>query len=144
MCQKYLLTILYALQYEETLLSVGVLCWLIKGLVWQTILIYQCEEFYSAVESVQDTCALILKSNCSGYIFIIFKTSIQNPVKKTQDLIFFTDKEKKICRNVLRLHQASFSKIRVFGLFYVDAALELNLMSLLTRYTVVLLQFAIL
>ncbi|XP_063897725.1 uncharacterized protein LOC135118783 [Helicoverpa armigera] len=51
---------------------------------------------------------------------------------------------RRLCKNVLRLHRASFSKIRACGLFYVDAALQLALMSLLTNYVVVLLQFAFL
>ncbi|XP_022818586.1 uncharacterized protein LOC111351050 [Spodoptera litura] len=51
---------------------------------------------------------------------------------------------RKLYKNVLRLHRATFSKIRVCSLFYVDAALQLSLMSLLTNYIVVLLQFSIL
>ncbi|XP_022835294.1 uncharacterized protein LOC111362778 [Spodoptera litura] len=60
------------------------------------------------------------------------------------NVLLLTDDERKLYKNVLRLHRASFSKIRVCSLFYVDAALQLSLMSLLTNYIVVLLQFAIL
>ncbi|KAH9636461.1 hypothetical protein HF086_002161 [Spodoptera exigua] len=56
----------------------------------------------------------------------------------------FSEHERRLYKNVLRLHRASFKKIRVCGLFYVDAALQLSLTSLLTSYTIVLLQFAIL
>ena len=58
--------------------------------------------------------------------------------------ISFADNKKRLCKIVLRLHRESFSKIRVCGLFYLDAAFQLSLMSLLTNYIVVLLQFAFL
>ncbi|KAF9799860.1 hypothetical protein SFRURICE_017094 [Spodoptera frugiperda] len=86
--------------------------------VWQTILNWQCEQFYIAVGNAQDTCSFVLMSQ-------------------------YSDDKKQLCKNVLRLHRASFSKIRVCGLFYLDAALQLSLMSLVTNYTIVLLQFAL-
>lgn len=61
------------------------------------------------------------------------------------DLTFnFADTEKRVCKNVLRLHRASFSKMSLHGMFQVDAALQLSLISHLSNYTVVLLQFALL
>ncbi|XP_047035615.1 uncharacterized protein LOC124641558 [Helicoverpa zea] len=99
------------------ILSIG--SWAVKTLIWQTLLTRQCEKFYISMENVRDSCLNVLKSNCS-------------------------DEKKKLCKNVLRLHRASFSKIRACGLFYVDAALQLALMGLLTNYTIILLQFALL
>ncbi|KAF9799872.1 hypothetical protein SFRURICE_017106 [Spodoptera frugiperda] len=97
--------------------SVTIYCWMIKDFMWQTTLSYQCEKLYIAIQSVQDTCTSILRSNCS-------------------------ENERKSYKNVLRLHRASFSKIRVCGLFYVDVGLQLTMMNLLTNYIVVILQFA--
>lgn len=56
----------------------------------------------------------------------------------------FADEEKKICRNIQRLHEANFSKVELCGLAAVDATLPLNLLGLLTHYTIVLLQFTFL
>ena len=52
--------------------------------------------------------------------------------------------KKKLFKNILRLHRASFSKIRVCGLFYLDAVLHISLMILVSNYVIVLLQFALL
>ncbi|CAD0249728.1 unnamed protein product [Spodoptera exigua] len=107
------------IQDDAIALSILIFMWQSKDLLWQTIVTKQCEKFYLALQRLQDTCSLILMSSCS-------------------------DTERKLYKNVLRLHRASFSKIRVCSLFYVDAALQLSLMSQLTNYIIVLLQFAIL
>ncbi|XP_063897098.1 uncharacterized protein LOC135118600 [Helicoverpa armigera] len=52
--------------------------------------------------------------------------------------------EKRLCKNVLRMSRAGFSKLRVCGLFYAGAALQLSLIALLADYTIVLLQLAFL
>ncbi|KAF9794375.1 hypothetical protein SFRURICE_014595, partial [Spodoptera frugiperda] len=93
------------------------LYWLMKSFIFQTIFIAECEAFYSSIGTIQDTCTLLLEMNRS-------------------------ENERRLYKNILRLHRASFTKVRVCGLFYVDAALQLNLMSLLTYYTFMLLQFA--
>ncbi|KAH9640161.1 hypothetical protein HF086_018403 [Spodoptera exigua] len=140
-------------------LSILIFMWQSKDLLWQTIVTKQCEKFYLALQRLQDTCSLILMSSCSGG-----KKKIKNVVSKESpsleyqathktffiftriiiSLFYLTDTERKLYKNVLRLHRASFSKIRVCSLFYVDAALQLSLMSQLTNYIIVLLQFAIL
>ncbi|KAJ8708508.1 hypothetical protein PYW07_010633 [Mythimna separata] len=97
----------------------SVLCWLVKILAWLTMFMQSCEVFYLTVDSVRDSCAVILMSSRS-------------------------DAERKLCKNVLRLHRASFTKIRVCGLVYADAALELGIVGQLANYSVVLLQFALL
>ncbi|CAD0249727.1 unnamed protein product [Spodoptera exigua] len=104
---------------KATVITLSVCFWFGKDLVSQTIVTRQCEKLYLAFQTVHDSCTHILCSNCS-------------------------EDERKLYKNVLRLHRASFSKIRVCSLFYVDAALQLSLMSQLTNYIVVLLQFAIL
>lgn len=59
-------------------------------------------------------------------------------------VLLFSDEEKKLCRNIQRLHRVSFSKMRPFGLFYEDMRHTLHVLELLTNYIVVLLQFALL
>ncbi|PZC73333.1 hypothetical protein B5X24_HaOG200857 [Helicoverpa armigera] len=93
--------------------------WLMKNLAWQIMLSQQCEKFYSTVQSAQDNCMFVLKSNC-------------------------TESVQRLCKNVRRLHRSRFSKLRVCALFRADAALQLSLMALLTDYIVVVLQFAFL
>ncbi|XP_061724318.1 uncharacterized protein LOC133530424 [Cydia pomonella] len=51
---------------------------------------------------------------------------------------------RKTCKNVLRLNRTSLRKMSAFGVFDVDAAFPLRLLSGLVPYTVVLLQFAFL
>ncbi|XP_063629197.1 uncharacterized protein LOC134800642 [Cydia splendana] len=51
---------------------------------------------------------------------------------------------RKTCKNVLRLNRASLRKMSAFGVFELDAAFPLRLLSVLVTYTVVLLQFAFL
>ncbi|CAH0696179.1 unnamed protein product [Spodoptera exigua] len=78
-----------------------------------------CEKFYIAMDNVKDSCAAIFKSECS-------------------------EAEKQLSRNIARLHRASFHKLNVCGMFYIDATYPLKMTALLTNYTVVLLQFAFL
>ena len=65
--EKYKLQIL--LQEQTLYFILAVLCWMIKDLMWQTVLIQQCEKFYLALQRIQDTCAVVLKSTCSGKFF---------------------------------------------------------------------------
>lgn len=57
---------------------------------------------------------------------------------------FITDADKKICKNIQRLHETHFMKLELFGLGSVDAMLPVALFGLLTNYTLVLLQFMLL
>ncbi|KAH9644374.1 hypothetical protein HF086_006402 [Spodoptera exigua] len=63
----------------------------------------------------QDVCAIILNSNR-------------------------TEAEKKMCRNVQRLHRVEFGKMNVCRVLYIDASLSLKLIELTTNYTIALLQ----
>ena len=64
--------------------------------------------------------------------------------KRNDNGVYITDAEKKLCKNVYRLHRATFEKINVCGMFYVDATFPLKVLALVTSYTFVLLQFAFL
>ncbi|KAF9800118.1 hypothetical protein SFRURICE_016995 [Spodoptera frugiperda] len=68
------------------------------------------------------------------HCYNIFKKMFRWPVNE----------EKKLCRNIQRLHRVSFSKMSPFGLFYEDMRHTLHVLELLTNYIVVLLQFALL
>ncbi|GBP61928.1 hypothetical protein EVAR_44984_1 [Eumeta japonica] len=78
------------------------------------------EKFYYHLEGIKKACAEILE---------------QNPG---------TSEYRKTAKNVLRLCNANSAKMRVCGLFAVDAALPLRLTGLTTAYCIVLLQFAFL
>lgn len=54
------------LQNTAFFASIYIYVWILKDLSWQAIMSHQCEKFYLAIQDAQDTCALILKSNCSG------------------------------------------------------------------------------
>lgn len=54
-------------QPNATLSAVSIYMWLAKGILLQVILTQECEKLYKAVENVQDTCAIVFKSGCSGY-----------------------------------------------------------------------------
>ncbi|GBP88005.1 hypothetical protein EVAR_60010_1 [Eumeta japonica] len=79
-----------------------------------------CERFYSCLDGTKSACAAILE---------------RHPEKSEYQ---------KTAKNVLRLCNANSAKMRVCGLFTVDAALPLRLMGLSTTYCIVLLQFAFL
>uniref|UniRef100_A0A2H1W7R4 SFRICE008188.2 n=1 Tax=Spodoptera frugiperda TaxID=7108 RepID=A0A2H1W7R4_SPOFR len=110
---------------HETLINILVplwistVCWMMKDIITLTLLNSRYEQFYITMQSVQDACYIILKSRCTAV-------------------------ERRVCKNVRRLHRASFSKVRVCGAVRLDAGLQLSLMDLLTSYTFVLLQFAFL
>ena len=57
---------LLLLQDRTTVTTLTRLVWLAKNLTVQTLFIKQCEKFYSAVQSGQDTFTLTLKSTHSG------------------------------------------------------------------------------
>ncbi|KAH9644400.1 hypothetical protein HF086_006428 [Spodoptera exigua] len=93
--------------------------WVIKTFFVVIVLIIYCEDLYTAMDDIQTTCVYILRSNCS-------------------------DAEKKLCKNIQRLHRASYSKIDVCGMFYNDASFALRLIAIVGNYAVVILQFALL
>lgn len=46
--------------------GLAVIFWILKDLTYQTMLSMQCEKFYLAIITVQDTCEITLLTNCSG------------------------------------------------------------------------------
>ncbi|KAF9800104.1 hypothetical protein SFRURICE_016981 [Spodoptera frugiperda] len=87
--------------------------WVVKSLIFEVILSSYCERFYMAMIDVQSTCAHILTSN-------------------------LTDAEKRLCKNVRRLHRVKFTKMNACGMFYVDSTFPPTMLELITNYTVIL------
>ena len=56
---------------DKILSAVFMYLWLSKSLIWQTMLTHQCHHFYLSIQSVQDTCAIILKRSSSGIVLVI-------------------------------------------------------------------------
>ncbi|KAF9800091.1 hypothetical protein SFRURICE_016968 [Spodoptera frugiperda] len=91
--------------------------WLSTRMSYGVVLSLEFQKFYDTVHAIRETCRLILISNCSEY-------------------------EKRFYKNIDRLHRTRFDKMSVCRMFYLDAALPLNIFILITNYIVVLLQFA--
>ncbi|CAH1640573.1 unnamed protein product [Spodoptera littoralis] len=122
--EEALMVIQYGFEYYESISQISwvtilIFIWLLKNFLLLTKLIHQYEKFYIAVGNAHDTCTHMLRTTNS-------------------------DAEKRLCKNMLRVHRASFSKMSLYGMFHVDAVLQQGLMMLLTEYTVVLLQFTFL
>ncbi|PZC77065.1 hypothetical protein B5X24_HaOG200715 [Helicoverpa armigera] len=98
---------------------ISVCQYLLRNLIYQVMLSVNCERFYTGITNAQTSCALILHSDC-------------------------TDAERRLAKNIKRLHRAAFTKMNACGIFYVDATLPLKLSELTSNYTAVLLQFAFL
>ncbi|GBP61936.1 hypothetical protein EVAR_44992_1 [Eumeta japonica] len=79
-----------------------------------------CERFYCRVDDVKNDCAVALNEHPQQGAF------------------------RKTFKNLLRLCNVRSSKMRLCGLFAVDAALPLRLLGLMATYCIVLLQFAFL
>ncbi|GBP90584.1 hypothetical protein EVAR_56746_1 [Eumeta japonica] len=105
---------------EISLLYLYVIVWIVKKIAFVIMFSVACEKFYCLLDDTKSACTAILE---------------QNPEKSEYQ---------KTAKNVLRLCTANSAKMRVCGLFTVDAALPLRLMSLVTTYCIVLLQFAFL
>ncbi|GBP61924.1 hypothetical protein EVAR_44980_1 [Eumeta japonica] len=79
-----------------------------------------CERFNSGLDHIRNKCAIAYDSSPERSI------------------------SQKTAKNILRLCDVRFSKMRPCGLFAVDAALPLQLLGLVATYCIVLLQFAFL
>ncbi|XP_063388267.1 uncharacterized protein LOC134674141 [Cydia fagiglandana] len=94
--------------------------WNMKNFLLMVALSIACEKFYRSVEIAESSCAQLLGcSQATGYPSM-----------------------RKTCKNVLRLNRATLRKLSAFGVFEIDAAFSLRLLSALVPYTVMLLQFA--
>ncbi|GBP24941.1 hypothetical protein EVAR_12608_1 [Eumeta japonica] len=78
-----------------------------------------CEKVYTRIEELQRTCTVLYEKRIDVAL-------------------------RRAAKNVMRLCSVRHAKMRVFGLFAVDAALPLRLAGLIATYCIVLLQFAFL
>ncbi|KAF9410601.1 hypothetical protein HW555_010368, partial [Spodoptera exigua] len=99
--------------WDKISVLVYILSWIVKSVLIQFTLSLTFDTFYQTVDLAQTSCML----------------------NSTDDKC--TDDQRKLCKNVMRLHRASFSKLCVCGMFYVDICHPLRLMILLTNYTVI-------
>uniref|UniRef100_A0A2H1WBG5 Gustatory receptor n=1 Tax=Spodoptera frugiperda TaxID=7108 RepID=A0A2H1WBG5_SPOFR len=103
-----------------TLLTCSSLTWVIKNLLIITFLCVECEKYYSAIKQVESTCSQMITSERSSV------------------------NQRRFCKNILRVQGATFNKLRVCGLFAVDASFPLRVIAFITTYIIVLLQFVFL
>ncbi|CAH1640556.1 unnamed protein product [Spodoptera littoralis] len=114
-------TLIYFFTFNDyTLLTFLSLTWVIKNLLIITFLCVECEKYYSAIKEVERTCSQMTTSAKAS------------------------ENQKSFCKNILRVQHATFNKLRVCGLFAVDASLPLRVIAFITTYTIVLLQFVFL
>ncbi|KAF9412170.1 hypothetical protein HW555_009243 [Spodoptera exigua] len=107
-------------QHVYTLLTFSSLTWVIKNLLIITFLCVESEKYYSGIKRVENACSQMT-------------TSVRSSAN-----------QKTFCRNILRVQDATFKKLRICGLFAVDASLPLRVIAFITTYTIVLLQFVFL
>ncbi|KAF9412174.1 hypothetical protein HW555_009247 [Spodoptera exigua] len=96
--------------------------WLSKDVMLVMIQSMQCEKFYITIEKAETACIQRLKN------------------KHYLDVVFVSDCERNLCKDMVQLNRVSFSKMSACGLFYIDGTLPLQLMGILTNYIVVILQ----
>ncbi|GBP88022.1 hypothetical protein EVAR_60027_1 [Eumeta japonica] len=107
--------------YEHiSIIHVLSVAWNTKNFLIIVMFSTSCEKFYSSIDGLKHNCVVVLNST---------------PEKSVS---------RNVTKNVLRLCDVRFSKMRVCGWFTADAALPLRLMSLVATYCIVLLQFAFL
>ncbi|XP_037298074.1 uncharacterized protein LOC119190396 [Manduca sexta] len=99
-------------------LGVGVMMiWIVKKLTLHTLLAMALERFYMIQESVEDICSSVQARGAP-------------------------DACKMMCKNIRRLNTSETDKFKPCLLFLMDAKFPLRLLSLITTYIIVLLQFA--
>ena len=81
---------------------------------------------------------LLLAHMCWNMLLILYRIK-----QFLYELLIFVGDQVRLCKNVLQANR-TFNKMTACGLFYVDAALPISLMALLTSYIIVLFQFAFL
>ncbi|GBP76661.1 hypothetical protein EVAR_51146_1 [Eumeta japonica] len=116
-----------------------------------------CERFYSRLDDIKNNCAVVLDLPPEQFGTACKVEMILREASKSESRSRMKSKwevrarpshlkgaSRNTTKNILRLCEARFSKMRVCGLFAVDAALPLRLMGLVATYCIVLLQFALL
>ncbi|KAH9640144.1 hypothetical protein HF086_018386 [Spodoptera exigua] len=117
-------------QVKFTMFAMLSQMWLVKNVALQIVLCVKSERFYAAMEQVPSVCVELMQTRgCTALMKLV------GPL--------FTDKQRQVCKNIQRLHETSFKKMSGFGLFVVDVALPLRIASVLTSYTLAILQFAL-
>ncbi|GBP68783.1 hypothetical protein EVAR_83516_1 [Eumeta japonica] len=91
--------------------------------------------------TMENQCPLITGSQLHNIYFCQYSCDVTNSDRMDE---VGDGVSRNVTKNVLRLCDVRFSKMRVCGLFTADAALPLRLMSLIATYCIVLLQFAFL
>ncbi|CAH2048199.1 unnamed protein product, partial [Iphiclides podalirius] len=93
------------------------LIWTVKNTFLVTLLSVECEEIHTSLKNVQVACIITMHSD--------------------SNLEFLREVRKKL----RRIGRQKFQPLSALGLFTVNAALLLNMLSALSTYTVILLQF---
>ncbi|GBP83616.1 hypothetical protein EVAR_61230_1 [Eumeta japonica] len=103
-----------------SIMYVLAIVWNIKNFVLIIVFSLGCERFNSRLDDIRKKCTIAYDSSPGRSV------------------------SRKTAKNILRLCNVRFTKMRVCGLFAVDAALPLRLVGLVATYCIVLLQFAFL
>ena len=84
-----------------------------------------------------------------SYEFAAFGETLLNPLRITDVILrryviscMFIDVQRRVCKNIERIQRLLFRKMTACGLFIIDAELPLQLLDVISTYTIVLLQFA--
>ena len=83
--KRNLICFFFLLQDKTVMTAVFIISWLLKNFTWLTILIQNCEKFYSAVQSVQDTCTLFSKSSYSGYSINVLNVVVDEKITNSTE-----------------------------------------------------------
>ncbi|GBP90583.1 hypothetical protein EVAR_56745_1 [Eumeta japonica] len=105
---------------EMSIMYILTVAWIFENFVMIIMFSLGCERFYSCLDDIRNKCT------------IAYDLSPERNISR------------KTAKNILRLCDVRFSKMRPCGLFVVDAALPLRLLGLVATYCIVLLQFAFL
>ncbi|CAK1591336.1 unnamed protein product [Parnassius mnemosyne] len=97
----------------------GVGIWISKAVLTETTFCIVCEMLYRRIVSTQ-----------------ILAVTLKN---------YYSCRDaRRFLKNIQRLYKVQFEKLKIYGIFTIDAALPLRLGRLIADYTVILLQFAFL
>nr|XP_026484043.1 uncharacterized protein LOC113392041 [Vanessa tameamea] len=98
--------------FQKTLLC----AWILKDFIVILVLSFVCQAFYTAIGDAEAYCLHLLAFN------------------KNPDV-------KRFCKNILRLNQVAFRKMHAYGLYLLDPKLLLSIITSVTAYAVVIIQF---
>ncbi|KAF9800090.1 hypothetical protein SFRURICE_016967 [Spodoptera frugiperda] len=124
--------------------------WMSKNVILFVLLNKNGENFYRAMEDLRETCIKLLGSSHYVQARLLFINSYKQYLfyygtkynKTYFCFLIFTEPERRMLKNILRIQTSSRRKLNVFGLFDVDAKLYVVTLTIIANYTFVLLQFA--